>query len=69
MFSGAGNSDTIQHFEEIKVKGSQKGVRSTILRLQFAPGIERSLGLTEDFINRLGSIQFIINQRRITLVG
>lgn len=68
VFSRAGNSYAIEHFKEIKIEGSQKSVRSTILRIQFTPGIERSLGLTENFINRFGSIQLIINQRWITLV-
>lgn len=62
MASGAGNRHTVKHFKEIKIQCAKQRIRSSLFRFKFAPRIESLLRLTEDFINRLLGIKFLIDK-------
>ena len=69
MFSGTGDRYGIKDLKEIKVHSFQQIVCCSLFHRQFAPGVEGCLRLPEYFIDRLGRIQFLIDQLRCTLIS
>ena len=69
VLSGAGNGYAVQHFKEIEVQHFQQIIGRAVARLPLAPCVERLLGISENLVNRAGSLQLTVNLRAVALIG
>ena len=69
MFTGTGNRYGVKNLKEIEVQHPKQVFCRSIRRLPFAPSVKRSLSALENIINTASSIQLVVNQIRVALIG
>ena len=67
VLSGSGNGYAVQQLKEVEVQ--LLVISRAVAWLPLAPCVERLLGISENLVNRAGSLQLTVNLRAVALIG